>query len=248
MNNSFLMSQLLLEPVKMDFDSDGKIVDFNLSIEKLETIAFQQGYNVSQESSQLREILEIAFSIARKGLDEFYNQIDTQFGVTCFSSKSDIALMWSHYAKKHTGFVIEYDLSNLSIDDAEKITFLFPVKYSTRRANLDNRILEDVDLLKKDFNYSGAFLGSIIQTIYTKANVWRYEKEWRNISLLSHTKNRTVPFKYISSIILGCKTPQESFRYFQHLSSLFNVRINQYRLDDDSYKLVLIENVIENFR
>lgn len=88
-------------------------------------------------------------------------------GITCFSSSSDIPLMWSHYANKHTGFVIEFDLSKLSIQDAEKLAILMPVKYSKYRPNLDHRILEHVDLLNKDFNYRDTFFEAIISVIYT---------------------------------------------------------------------------------
>lgn len=227
-DNSMLVSGLLLEPAKIDFDEEGKISNFNFSLEKLDKIANERGQDISQETKLLKQNIDIAFSIAKKGLEEFYKKIDEQIGITCLSSRSDIPLMWSHYANKHTGFVIEYDLNNLSIQDAEKLAFLMPVKYSKNRPNLDHRILEHVDFLNKDFNYQDTFLGAVISVIYTKSNIWKYEKEWRNLVLTSYTDDRKIPFRYISRIILGAKTPEPALKQFIKLHELTGIPIMKY--------------------
>lgn len=66
-----LVSGLLLEPAKLDFDKEGKISNFNLSLEKLDKIANDQGQDISKETRLLRQNLDIAFSVAKKGLEEF---------------------------------------------------------------------------------------------------------------------------------------------------------------------------------
>ncbi len=241
-DNSMLVTGLLLEPAKIDFDEEGKISNFNFSIEKLDEIANKRGQDISKETKLLQQNIDIAFSLAKKGLEEFYNKIDNQMGITCFSSSSDIPLMWSHYANKHTGFVVEYDLNKLSIQDAEKLAFLMPVKYSKYRPNLDHHILEHIDLLNKEFNYQDTFLGTMISTIYTKSNIWSYEKEWRNLVLTSYTNKRKIPFNYISRIILGVKIPESAIKHFVKLHEQTGIPIAKYRLDDDSYRLVYDEN------
>jgi hypothetical protein len=229
----------MLGPAKMDFDENGKIVDFNLSLDKLENIATSQGYDVTKDTQLLKDNLEVAFAVAKTGLNGFYKNIDEQFGVTCFSERSDIPLMWSHYANKHTGFVIEYDFTNLSIEDAQKLGFLFKVKYSQWRPNLDNRLLEEVDLLNKQFNYRDTLLGSMISTIYTKSSIWRYEKEWRNLMLVKYTDDRKISLKYISRVILGVKIPEKCVKHFKKLQELTGIKLDRYKLEDDTYSLVL---------
>lgn len=238
-SSTMMMSNLMLGPAKINFDENGKIVDFNLSLDKLENIATSQGYDVTHDSQLLKDKLKVAYDVAKKGLGSFYKNIDEQIGVTCFSERSDIPLMWSHYANKHTGFVIEYDFANLSVEDAQKLGFLFKVKYSHRRPNLDYQLLEEVDLLNKQFNYKDTLLGSIISTIYTKSSIWRYEKEWRNLLLVKYTDDRKIPLKYISRIILGVKFPDKSVKHFKKLHELTGIKIDRYKLEDDTYSLVL---------
>jgi hypothetical protein len=241
-SSSMMMSNLMLGPAKMDFDENGKIVDFSLSLDKLENIATSQGYDVTHDTQLLKDNLEVAYDVAKNGLGSFYKNIDEQIGVTCFSEKGDIPLMWSHYANRHTGFVIEYDFSNLSVEDSQKLGFLFKVKYSQRRPNLDNRLLEEVDLLNKEFNYKDTLLGSMISTIYTKSNIWRYEKEWRNLMLVKYTDDRRISLKYISRILLGVKLPDKSLKHFKKLQEVTGIKLDRYKLDDDTFKLILHEN------
>jgi len=244
--SSVLMSQLMLGPAKMDFDEDGKVVNFNLELDKLENIAANEGYEVTKDSELLKEQLGNAYSIAQKGLGEFYKKIDEQMGVTCFSEKADIPLMWSHYANKHSGFVIEYDLSKLKIEDAEKMAFLLNVKYSKYRPSLDSRLLGDMDMKHMDFDVKDVMLGSIISAIYTKANIWRYEKEWRNLILVKYTDNRKVQFPYISRVILGVRTPERALKYFTKLNEMTGIPIDRYKLADDTYSLILVQNAINS--
>lgn len=83
----------------------------NVNIEKMNLLGQTHGYkNIQQNTDNLRTAIDSAFEMATDGLNEIYDRIDRHFGITCFSKKSDIALMWSHYADKHKGFVKEYDL------------------------------------------------------------------------------------------------------------------------------------------
>ena len=96
--------------------------------------------------------------------------------------------MWSHYAKSHTGFVLEYDLRGLNIkcdhcarkeDCPDRIiTSLYPLLYSKKRYDATSFVdyylgrsftltptLEDTLFFKKAALY--------------KSPQWAYEKEWR---------------------------------------------------------------------
>jgi len=238
-SSSSLMSQLMIGSSSMELDENGKVTNFNLSLDKLQNIATIQGYDVEKDAVALKDTLEVAFSVASKGLTQFSQQIDEQFGITCFSERSDIALMWSHYAKKHTGFVVEYDFSNLTEEDAQKISFLMKVNYSKFRPALDNRLLDDINVHKKDFQFKDTILSGVVSALYTKSSIWRYEKEWRNIALVKHTDNRKIPLNYISKIILGANIPTTAMEHFKRLHELTGIPVARYKLDDDKYDLIL---------
>ncbi len=81
-------------------------------------------------------------------------------GVYCLTESSTNILMWSHYACKHTGFCIEYDVEVLKENNLE----LFKVAYSTRTPESDLFIHHPQDIIK---------------IFSTKSTDWMYEQEWR---------------------------------------------------------------------
>lgn len=52
--------------------------------------------------------------------------MDARFGLLCFSEVWDSILLWSHYAEKHAGIVLGFDVS------ADRSRFL-PVDYVSLR-------------------------------------------------------------------------------------------------------------------
>jgi hypothetical protein len=92
-------------------------------------------------------------------------------GVLSLAARWDCPLMWSHYADEHRGLCIEYDTTD------HRCGSLFPVDY---RSPGDIKISELYDWKigkseKAERLVRDAFF-------YTKANEWRYEREWRDIS------------------------------------------------------------------
>lgn len=71
--------------------------------------------------------------------------------VCCFSSIKDSILMWSHYAKDHSGFCIEYDLDNLL--DQSRLSDLEVMRVSEVMGNSMKKIsdnLQDGKKLRED--------------------------------------------------------------------------------------------------
>lgn len=107
---------------------------------------------------------------------------------TCFSEVWDSILMWSHYSDCHKGFCIEYDTGRLN--DLKKGK-LFAALYQKNQ----------IDITKDILNLSpNAGLISMVG----KAEEWKYEKEWRIITL-KKSQDYLYFRKEISSIILGLK-------------------------------------------
>ncbi|HXN72747.1 MAG TPA: DUF2971 domain-containing protein [Candidatus Acidoferrales bacterium] len=78
-----------------------------------------------------------------------------RFGMICFSKRWSNPLLWSHYADKHRGICLGFD-----VDDRG----LKPISYASRRPRLKiPPTIEDMDRL-----------------LFTKFQDWQYEEEWRN--------------------------------------------------------------------
>src|SRR6516162_6638151 len=92
--------------------------------------------------------------------------------IFCLSETHDNLLMWSHYAKNHTGAVIKF----LSLPEVDSpLVCAQPVRYM---AQIPRRTFASL----MDFNEG---LRNIIESItLIKSEVWSYEKEWRIIASL----------------------------------------------------------------
>lgn len=99
---------------------------------------------VAQENRRLR--------IPLRG---FKNEMSKRFGIICFSKHWNNPLLWSHYADKHRGICMGFEIEKRGLK---------AINYVRDRPNLD----------------LPPTLESIEQLLYTKCDDWRYEEEWRN--------------------------------------------------------------------
>jgi Protein of unknown function (DUF2971) len=100
--------------------------------------------------------------------------------ILCLSETHDNLLMWSHYAKNHTGAVIKF-LSLAEVDSP--LICAQPVHYMAR---IPRRTFASL------MEFSKA-LKEIVQSItLIKSEVWAYEKEWRIIASL---RNKTQSYE-----------------------------------------------------
>lgn len=111
-------------------------------------------------------------------------------GVFTLSEIKDDILMFSHYAKDHKGFVIEFDTNHFT----GSLGALLKVKYKKNYPEINIRTATT------DEKLSG---------LHTKSERWCYEKEWRIINHLKGNGIWRIHKDAITSIILGCKMPAE---------------------------------------
>lgn len=98
---------------------------------------------------------------------QWKNDFAQRTGMLCFSKSWKNPLLWSHYADRHRGIALEFD-----IDDNVAI----PVRYRRTRLRLD------VDAVVKH----GGFGEDLAEELYaTKSTHWDYEEEVRVPTLLS---------------------------------------------------------------
>lgn len=110
----------------------------------------------------------------------------------CFSEYPNNILMWSHYAKNHTGICLKFlNNSNTLFKYAQKVHY-------TRKYPKKNYFSVN------DNNYYR-------YSVLTKAVQWKYEKEWRLIFTEEVKHNKYIfPIELLDGIIFGCNTNRDN--------------------------------------
>ncbi|MBY0453373.1 MAG: DUF2971 domain-containing protein [Burkholderiaceae bacterium] len=125
------------------------------------------------------------------------------FRIYCLTTSPKDILMWSHYAKNHTGICLEFSTTNDVFGSA------WEVNYST-----DHPVFHIYD---EEFDS--------ILLLTSKSTNWNYEKEWRIIareksmtketdhgSLVSNSGIINLPRDSLKSIIVGCNGDFDSVK------------------------------------
>lgn len=120
-----------------------------------------------------------------------------KMGVACFSDSPsqnpDNILLWSHYAKGHKGFCLEFDTNFPPFQGSE--IDIQEVKYETEYPSASSA--------------SAVIGGKIwINPLITKSNEWSYEHEWRLIVDKGSTFFNYDP-KALTSVYFGCLMPND---------------------------------------
>lgn len=138
----------------------------------------------------------------RKKLSDFKAAIANKFGLICFSQSFRSPIQWAHYANKHKGICLVFDVS------AHNMHF---VECKVGRINFD--VAQYADLNKRERSEM------MQKQLRIKHSQWRYEQEVRRILLLSETDPEDgLYFRSfdsigtLSQVIVGCNstiTPEE---------------------------------------
>ena len=133
--------------------------------------------------------------------------------VCCFSENNDILLMWSHYANKHQGVCIEFDLEKL-----EDNSFLDSLK----AVNINKVIYGDIP---KNIN-------NLPVSLFYKTKDWEYEKEYR---IVCYSEDEFLCFDCVSRLILGAKVNmyQKNIKMIILEAKKRNIPIYKFVINDD---------------
>jgi hypothetical protein len=203
----------------LDFD-EKKIRTFleeDLKGESAQFLARAIGHYL-QHPDQIREI---EYEVIRREIENT--------GISCFSASENILLMWSHYAGRHTGVCLKFDI--------EKDIIAFKAPY----------LVEYPEHLPR-YDYFGKSLkrphSGIMQHLYAiKSRDWAYEKEIRIIKWA-----RDGPFRglidfdrdALEEVIFGYKVSLETQTKVRRLlaeNGYGHVRLAQVRLKEDDFGL-----------
>jgi len=100
---------------------------------------------------------------AHKALKEHFTKTK---GVICFSDNWKSPVMWAHYAQKHYGFCLGFDIPQGGPDTE----LVYPMNYEPERLKFEFEAEKWTDEVGLKF---------IRQIVCTKAKAWEYEHEWR---------------------------------------------------------------------
>jgi hypothetical protein len=128
----------------------------------------------------------------RAKLGTFRAVASKQFGLMCFSDNWTSPVMWAHYADKHNGLCLGFDIND---------SYLSHVNY------VESRLLHRLD--EDDFDCNERLID---QMLYYKAVEWAYEREIRAIVLIDGPE---LPMYHINfglnmqlrEVIIGARNP-----------------------------------------
>lgn len=109
--------------------------------------------------------IELSNKDLRQALRATKERISKYGGILCFSKRWSNPVQWSHYADKHRGLCLGFE-----VPDA----LLQPVSYTAKRL-----ISEADQLLTTDYAVNGDNEATILKLLSTKYSHWKYENEVR---------------------------------------------------------------------
>lgn len=165
---------------------------------------------------QINEGKEVFLNSIKEDIEE----IRRTLLLSCFSKTYTSILMWSHYADKHEGVCVEFDVNS---DDFKE------VRYDKKRHQLDLKAITAIvlghDFIGKKIDKENKFIiKSINNLLLTKSRDWRYESEVRIIHSSNEQNDNIFKMddKYflkmpeIKKIYVGCKIKSENLEYLKN--------------------------------
>lgn len=114
--------------------------------------------------------LNFRYGQVRKVVREFREAVDTDTGLLCFSEDWTSPVMWSHYAARHTGMALGFDVLRPRVEKVE---------YEP------TRLLPELGASDEPFGLSEELKARLQRT---KCHEWQYEQEWRMLVSLADSQ------------------------------------------------------------
>ncbi|MBM3105776.1 DUF2971 domain-containing protein [Pseudomonas sp. V1] len=147
------------------------------------------------------------------------------------SSRIDSTLMWSHYAKDHTGFAMEYDFKTLpGVDPAYR--FLWPIIYTGE--------MLDISFLFDDFDNGISSVNGLYPVLaaMSKARDWAYEEEWRLIIPgAPEEMPYNLPAPKPTAIYLGAMTKSGNVKRLVNIAKKKEIPVFRMHLASSEYRM-----------
>jgi len=192
-----------------------------------EKLKLSPAERISKKSIILRNIEKSILS------GEYHHGLLKKIGICCFSQTPDNILMWSHYAHNHTGIVIEFTTDqdkSIELYDAERLLVGYPVIYKSDMPRVSIRNGQDG-------------FDAFQQVLLTKSDNWKYESEFRVLSVIQGPGIHSFDHKLISKVILGAKMdPDEKVQINNQINIInqskgLNIQVSEAKMSSDRYEI-----------
>lgn len=159
------------------------------------------------------------------------HELRVSTAASCFSEIGDSILMWSHYANKHKGICVCYDVEDLF----ELKKLLVPMWYRNEKVN-PYKYTEDKKI---------AINERIKEVFVQKSLEWQYEREWRlidfvdtrEIEALQENKGKSIGTIFPKKVILGALVETELKTKIVRLAKEKRFIVTQMKMSDEEYRL-----------
>lgn len=163
----------------------------------------------------------------RAATEKFKDDFNRTRGILCFSRNWKNPVLWSHYADKHRGICLGFDLDDFYAQE---------VKYRENRLDPD---------ATKHIKYGG-ISAYVLDSLRTKYSHWRYEEEVRALFDLDEctTENGLYFFGFsdvlvLKEVIIGARCDVGFEELEKLLSNIHpDVKLRKSRLSWNSYSVV----------
>jgi len=111
--------------------------------------------------------LELSNSKFRKAFSLVKDELHKNRGILCFSERWTNPVMWSHYANKHHGLCLQFEVPSINL---AKVSY----RFSRLKTELSQLSDKDPEVAEK----------AMLACLTTKFSHWKYEREWRVFAAL----------------------------------------------------------------
>lgn len=204
------------------------------------THGFPKDRWLTMTSEHFVSLLQEIKDTQKKYQEHWWETLLPSIRVFCVSEERDNLLMWAHYARDHTGAVLE--LWSLPEED-NPLSVARPVNYVCKPPPFftESEWLDDFTGIKK-LDFSALYK----RYAYAKSQHWEYEREWRIWYPLADAGDHDyVPMKgrEFKALYIGCRAKPEFARQATVLAKSLdeNIKVYQARKKESLYGLEYTE-------
>lgn len=192
-------------------------------------------YNHPDWSS--KQLHEAAYEVQRNGhlgdnahydyADKYNRNItEKNIGVLSLSKIKNNYLLWSHYAKHHTGFCVGFDKDLL-------------IKACKPKGTLVHGEVHCCDNFP-EFSFNGDMMEEGVKSFFYKPQCWAYEKEYRIIKYQGAMTTVKLPKEAIKEVIFGAMMDDATkIHLIEQLLKIYpNLSISEMSLSQKNFSLV----------
>lgn len=164
--------------------------------------------------------LNLETKAQRMWLREMKRLANKEYGIVCFTDDWEQPMMWSHYADRHRGLCLGFDVVNARP--------VIPVDYVSNLLQAKDFKLDKFDVLK---------VTDLMQTWFIKYDAWAYEAERRMIfNLEQEYKEGPLYFHHfepalrLAEVVVGAESDVTREQLIDAVGNLPNVNLTKARL------------------